>query len=110
VFGFAPRGSRRAHEGLDAILGFFLLGRGLKDRTERLSGSTFFIVGQNAVLSELVTGQSEWGPGSRSRGSSLGQLVIDSKLSTADPYSYQVRSTSPDGSLPFFREKPGIVS
>jgi hypothetical protein len=39
----------------------------------------------------------------------MGQLVTDSKLSTADQYSYQVRSTGPDGSLPFLREKPWIV-
>jgi hypothetical protein len=39
----------------------------------------------------------------------MGQLVTDFRFSTADPYSYKVRSTSPDGSLPFFEEKPQIM-
>jgi hypothetical protein len=46
----------------------------------------------------------------RLEGIRRGQLVTDSKLSTAEPYSYQVRSTGPDGSLPFFEEKPWIMS
>jgi hypothetical protein len=77
---------------------------------ERLSCAMFFLVCQNAMLGELVTGQFDWGPGSRSRGPGLGQLVIDSKLSKANPYSYEVHSIGPDGSLPFFGEKPWIVS
>jgi hypothetical protein len=32
MFGFAPPGSPRAHEGSDAVLGFFLLGRDPKGR------------------------------------------------------------------------------
>jgi hypothetical protein len=58
------------------------------------------------VLSELLMGQSEWGPGSRSWGSSLGQLAIDSKFLMADPYSSRVHSTGPKCLLPFFEEKP----
>jgi hypothetical protein len=42
----------------------------------------FSLVGRNAVLIELVTSQFEWGPSSHSRGSSVGQLVTDSKLLT----------------------------
>jgi hypothetical protein len=56
---------------------------------------SFFLIGRNVVLSKLVMDQSEWGPSSRSRGSDLGQLVTDSKLSMANPYSYQVRSIGP---------------
>jgi hypothetical protein len=70
----------------------------------------FFLVGRNAVLGELVTGESEWGPSSCSRGSGMGQLVTDFKLSTVDLYSYQFRSTGLDGPLPFLGEKPRIVS
>jgi hypothetical protein len=77
---------------------------------KRLSRATFFLIGRNAVLDELVTGQSEWGPNSHSTRFGLGQLVTDSKLSTTNPYSYQVRSTGPDSLLPFFGEKPLIVS
>jgi hypothetical protein len=53
-------------------------------------------------------GWSEWGPSSRLRGFDVGQLVTDSRFSTPDPFSYQVRSTGPDG-LPFFGEKPRIM-
>jgi hypothetical protein len=77
---------------------------------KRLSRATFFLVGRNVVLGELVMGQSVWGPSSLSRGSGLGQLVTNSKLSMTIPYSYQVRSIGPDGLLPFFEEKPWIVS
>jgi hypothetical protein len=59
----------------------------------------FFLIGRNTVLGELVAGQSEWGASSRSRGSALDQLVTDSKLLTANPYSYQVCSTGPDSSF-----------
>jgi hypothetical protein len=54
-------------------------------------------------------GWSEWDPSSRPQGSGVGQLVTDSRFSMADPFSYQVRSTGPDGSLPFFEEKPKIM-
>jgi hypothetical protein len=36
----------------------------------------------------------------------MGQLVTDSRFLTASPYSSQVRSTGPEGSSPFFKEKP----
>jgi hypothetical protein len=39
----------------------------------------------------------------------MGQLVTDSKFLTASPYSSPVRSTSPEGSLSFFNEKPWTV-
>ena len=37
-------------------------------------------------------------------------LVTDSRFSAVNPYSFWVRSTSPKGSLPFFEEKPWIIS
>jgi hypothetical protein len=49
------------------------------------------------------------GPKSHQRGSGVGQLVTDSRFSMVDPFSYQVRSTGPEGSLPFFGEKPRIM-
>jgi hypothetical protein len=58
------------------------------------------------VLGELLMGQSEWGLGSHSWGSSLGRLAIDSKFLMADPYSSRVHSTGLGCSLPFFEEKP----
>jgi hypothetical protein len=61
------------------------------------------------VLGELLTGQFEWGPSSRSWGSGMGQLVTDSRLLMASPYSSQVYSTGLEGSLPFFEEEPWIV-
>jgi hypothetical protein len=61
------------------------------------------------VLGELLTGYFEWGPGSRSWGSDMGQLVTNSKYLMASPYSSQVRSTGPEGSSPFFEEKPWTV-
>ena len=73
---------------------------------EGLSRAVFFLGGRNTVLGELLTGRSEWGPGPRSWGSGVGQLVTDSRFLTAGPYSSQVRSTGPEGSLPFFEEKP----
>ena len=36
----------------------------------------------------------------------MGQLVTDLIFSMANPYSSRVRSTGPEGSLPFFEEKP----
>ena len=39
----------------------------------------------------------------------MGQLVIDSRFLTASPYSSRVRSIDPEGSLPFFEEKPWTV-
>jgi hypothetical protein len=36
----------------------------------------------------------------------MNQLVIDSRFLVASPYSSQVYSTGPKGSLPFFEEKP----
>ena len=36
----------------------------------------------------------------------MAQLVTDSRLLVANPYSSRVRSTGPKGSLPFFEEKP----
>jgi hypothetical protein len=61
------------------------------------------------VLGELVTGRFEWGPGSRPRGSDMGQLVTNSRFSVANPYSSQIRSTGPNGSFLFFEEKQWIV-
>ena len=58
------------------------------------------------VLGELLTGLSEWGPAFCSWGSGMGQLVTDSRLLVANPYSSRVRSTDPKGPLPFFEEKP----
>ena len=40
----------------------------------------------------------------------MGQLVTDSRFLAASPYSSWVRSTGPEGSLSFFKEKPWIVS
>jgi hypothetical protein len=40
----------------------------------------------------------------------MGQLVTHSRFSTAHTYSYLVCSTSPDGSLPFFKENHGSCS
>ena len=37
-------------------------------------------------------------------------LVIDSKFLAVDSYKSQVRSTGLEGSLPFFEEKPWIIS
>jgi hypothetical protein len=65
---------------------------------------------ENMTLGELITGWSEWGPSSLSWGSSMGQQVTDSRFSMADSYSYHVRSTSPDGSLPFVEENHGSCS
>jgi hypothetical protein len=39
----------------------------------------------------------------------MGQLVADSRFLTASLYSSQVRSTSPEGSSPFFKEKSWTV-
>jgi hypothetical protein len=39
------------------------------------------------VLGELLTGEFEWGPGSHSWGSGMGQLVTDSKFLIANSYS-----------------------
>ena len=36
-------------------------------------------------------------------------LVTDFRFSAVNPYSSQVRSTGPRGSLPFFKKKPWIV-
>ena len=40
----------------------------------------------------------------------MGQLVTDSRFLAANPYSSWVRLTGPEGSLPFFEEKPWIAS
>jgi hypothetical protein len=61
------------------------------------------------ALGELLTGQFRWGPSSCSRGPDMGQLVTDSRFLMASPYSSQVRSTGPEGSSPFFKEKPWTV-
>jgi hypothetical protein len=61
------------------------------------------------ALGELLMGQFEWGSSSRSWGSSMGQLVTNSIFLTVSPYSSQVRSTGPEGSSPFFEEKPWTV-
>jgi hypothetical protein len=61
------------------------------------------------VLGELLTSQFKWGPSSRSWGSNMGQLVTDSRFLTPSPYSSQVYSTGPKGSLPFSKEKPWTV-
>jgi hypothetical protein len=68
-----------------------------------------FLVRRIMVLGELPTGPFEWGPNSHSRGSGMGQLVTDSRFLTASPYSSQVHSTSPEGSSPFFEDKPWTV-
>jgi hypothetical protein len=39
----------------------------------------------------------------------MGQLVTDSRLLTVSLYSSRVCLTSPEGSLPFFEEKPWTV-
>jgi hypothetical protein len=65
-----------------------------------------FLVGQTMVLSELLTGQFEWGPGSHLWGSGMGQLVTDFRFLTASPQSSQVCLTVPEGSSPFFEKKP----
>jgi hypothetical protein len=39
----------------------------------------------------------------------MGQLVTDFRFLMASPYSSQVRLTSPEGSSPFFEEKPWTV-
>ena len=44
-------------------------------------------------------------PASRSWGSIMGQLVIDSRLLAANPYSSWVHSAGTKGSLPFFKKK-----
>jgi hypothetical protein len=69
----------------------------------------FFLVGRNMVHGELLMGWSKWGPSSHPQGSDVGQLVTDSRFSTSDLFIYQIRSTGPDGSLPFFEEKPRIM-
>jgi hypothetical protein len=61
------------------------------------------------VLGELLTGWSEWGLSFRPWGSSVGQLVTESRFSMANLFSYQVRLTGPGCSLRFFREKPQIM-
>jgi hypothetical protein len=75
-------------------------------KIEGFSSAIFFLVGQTMVLGELLTGQFEWGPGSHSQGSGMGQLVTDSKFLMASSYSSQVRSTGPEGLSSFFEEKP----
>jgi hypothetical protein len=44
-----------------------------------------FLVRRIMVLDELLMGQLEWGPGSHSRGSGMGQLVTDSRFLAASP-------------------------
>jgi hypothetical protein len=39
----------------------------------------------------------------------MGQLVTDSRFLTVSPYISQIRSTSPEGSSPFFEKKPWTV-
>ena len=58
------------------------------------------------VLGEVLTASPSGAPTSCLWGSSMGQLVTDSRFSVANPYSSQVRSTGPKGSLPFFEKKP----
>jgi hypothetical protein len=82
-----------------------VLPQAFSEKTEGLSRAIFFLVGRTMVLGELLTGQFEWGPSSRSRGSDMGQLVTDSRFLTASPYSSQVHSTDLEGSSPFFKEK-----
>ena len=65
-------------------------------KMEGLSHAMIFLYGRIMVLSELLMG--------------LGQLVTDSRFSAVNPYSSRVYSTGPEGSLPFFKEKPWIVS
>jgi hypothetical protein len=36
----------------------------------------------------------------------MGQLVIDFELLVTNLYSFWARSTGPEGSLPFYEEKP----
>ena len=38
----------------------------------------------------------------------MGQLVINSRFSVANPYSSRVRSTGSKGSLPFFEKNHGL--
>jgi hypothetical protein len=76
---------------------------------EGLSSVTVFLAGRTVVLGELLTGWFEWGPGSRSQGSVVGQPVTDSRLLAANPYSSQARSTGPRGSLPSYEGKLWIV-
>jgi hypothetical protein len=61
------------------------------------------------VLGELLSGWFEWGLASRPQGSGMGQLVTNSRFLMANPHSSRVRSIGPEGSLPFFEEKPWIV-
>ena len=39
----------------------------------------------------------------------MGQLVTNSRFLMASPYSSWVCSTGPEGSLPFFEEKPSTM-
>jgi hypothetical protein len=58
----------------------FILPHAFFDKTEGLSGVMVFLAGRTVVLGELLTGFHSWG-------SMMGQLVTDSRLSAADPYS-----------------------
>ena len=60
------------------------------------------------VLGELFNGLVRVGPWHPVRGDLAWlSLVIDSRLSAVNPYSSRVRSTGPEGSLPFFRKNHG---
>jgi len=57
----------------------------------------------------LLAGSPSGAPAPPSRGSVLGQLVIDSRFLAVNPYSSRVRSNGPEGTLPFFEKKLWIV-
>jgi hypothetical protein len=76
---------------------------------EGLSRTMLSLIGRSMVLGELLMGQFGWGPCSRSWGPSMGRLVTDFIFLTASPYCSPVRSTGPEGSSPFFEEKPWTV-
>jgi hypothetical protein len=79
------------------------------DKMEGLNSVTVFLAGRTVVLGELLMGWFDWGPGSHSRGSIVGQLVIDSRLSVANPYSSWACLTGLRGSLPSCEGKPWIM-
>jgi hypothetical protein len=79
------------------------------DKTEGLSRVMFSSMDESWCSMRCYCASLSGPLASCSWGSNMGQLVTDSRFLMASPYSSQVRLTGPEGSLPFFKEKPWIV-
>ena len=73
---------------------------------EGLSRAMFSSMDESWCLVSCYRASPSRAPASYLWGSSMGQLVTDSRFLMASPYSSQIRSIDPKGSLPFFEEKP----